>query len=271
MGPDEVRVAVSDPQPDRPQAVGERDPRGDGVRDAPLDLVLVGERDRGGRLGGHREKERLADLVDRGAQLAGAAQPVAGAQSRQPVGLGEGAQQHQVGVAAQQVDGGVGVAEGERELAVGLVEDHRAVAGDALQERLDLIQGQGGRGGVVGVADDHQSRGDGELGGHRLQVVAVLGIQRDLHRPGAAVGRQLRVDRERRPGVEHLGAGLQQHLTGAEQDLTRPVAEDDPLGLDPVAIGQRPTQRLIGGVGIAVDARQCGLGGGDRLGVGPER
>ena len=58
----------------------------------------------------------------------------------QTVGLGERPQQDEVGPPAQQVQRGVGVADREGELDVGLVEDHAYVVGNLLEECLDLLE-----------------------------------------------------------------------------------------------------------------------------------
>ena len=101
-----------------------------------------------------------------------AAQREADAQAAQAVDLGEGPQQHQVGVRVEQLQRGVGVVE-RVELAVGLVKDHAHVRRHLGEEVGDVRQRHGGAGGVVGVADDHQPRGDGDLAQHRAQVVAL--------------------------------------------------------------------------------------------------
>ena len=62
-------------------------------------------------LGGGVEEERLAHLVDRGAEALRAAQRVADPQPAEPVDLGERAQQDEVRVALEQVERLVGVVE----------------------------------------------------------------------------------------------------------------------------------------------------------------
>ena len=127
-----------------------------------IDRVLVGERlDRRG-LGEGVAEERLAHLVERPRQLLRAAQREADAQPAEAVDLGEGAQQHEVGVALEQLDRGVGVLE-QVELAVGLVDDHAHVRRDLGEEVGDARQRQRGARGVVRVADDHQARRDRDL------------------------------------------------------------------------------------------------------------
>ena len=80
---------------------------------------------------------------------------------------------------------------------------------------------------VVRVADDHHPRGRGDLAGHRLEVVLPGVVQGDRDRPGAGHGGQVRVDRERRPGVHHLRAGLEHRLGRREQQLAGAVADGD--------------------------------------------
>ena len=97
--PAEVGLRLGRLEPQRAQALVDRDALGDRARDAVFDGVLVGERlDRGG-LGEGVAEERLADLVERPRQLLRAAQREADAQPAQAVDLGEGAQQHEVGCA----------------------------------------------------------------------------------------------------------------------------------------------------------------------------
>ncbi len=136
--------------------------------------------------------EGLADLIDGDAEILRAAQAVADAQAGQPVDLGEGAQEHEVGEAAEQVDGGERVPDGERVLAVGLVEDDADVARDALRKAWMSREIERGRRRVVGIADEDQTGGHGDLGGHGVEVMARLGVERALRRPAPP---------RRRPGV----------------------------------------------------------------------
>ena len=138
------------------------------------------------------------------------------------------------------------------ELDVGLVEDDRDVARDALAEGGDLRRRQVGAGRVVRVADDRQLGRGGHLGRHRVEVVDLALGERhaDLARPGQR--RQVRVHREGRPGVEDLGAGLAERLGSGEQDLAGAVADGDPPGLGLVALGDAAAQQGRVGVGVAV-------------------
>ncbi len=93
-------------------------------------------------------------------------------------------------------------------LAVGLVEQDADVLGDLGDELGDVGQGDRGRRGVVGVADDHQPRRGGDLGQHCVEVVLLGIVERHLDLRGAGRGGQMRVDAERGPRVDQLGARL---------------------------------------------------------------
>ena len=79
--------------------------------------------------------------------------------------------------------------------------------------------------------------------GHRGEVVALVAVERHADLGRARRGREVRVDRERRPRVDELGAGLEQRLAGGQQDLDRPVADRDARGGHAVAVAQRGAQR----------------------------
>ena len=253
--PDEVGLRLGRLHAEPAQPVLEPDPLGEVALDAAGDLVLVVERlERGGLRGGVAE-ERLADLVDGGAEVLRAAEAEADAQPAEAVDLGEGAQQDEVRVPLEQADRLVRVLQ-DVELGVGLVEDHGDVRRDVGDERLDVLERQRGRGRVVRVADDDEPRGDGDLLAHLVQVVLVVGVQRDLDGGGAGGGREVRVDREARPRVDDLGAGLEQRVAGGEQDVAGAVADRDPVGRHAVAVGEPGAQRGVRRVGVAVDPAQ---------------
>ena len=130
------------------------------------------------------------------------------------------------------------------------------MARDGAHERGDLLERQRRRGRVVRVADDHEPGGGGDLLEHRVEVVTVALVDRDLDRAGARRGREVRVDAEARPGVDELGARLEQRLAGGEQDVARAVADRDPVDGDVVAVAERLAQRAVRRVGIAVEPAQ---------------
>ncbi len=65
------------------------------------------------------------------------------------------------------------------------------------------------------------------------------------------------IDGEGRPGVDELGAGLQQRLAGSEQDVARAVADRDPRRGHFVAVAEAPAQQRVGRVGVAVERRRA--------------
>ena len=102
------------------------------------------------------------------------------------------------------------------ELAVGLVDHHQHVVGDPVEEGVELGGADGGAGGVVRRADQDHPGPVGDRGGHRVEVVGLVGAQR--HRdPGGPVDRDHdRVGLEGAPGVHDLvaraGGGLHELL-----------------------------------------------------------
>ena len=161
----------------------------------------------------------------------------------------------------QQVDRRVGVVEG-RELAVGLVEQDGDVARDLRDEVGDRVVRQRRARRVVRVADDDHPRGDGDLPQHRLQVVLLALVERDADRPGARGRLEVRVDAEGGPGVDELGAGLEQRVAGGQEHVAGPVADRDARGGHAVAVAQRAPQRVVRRVRVAVEGPQRP---GDRL------
>ena len=85
--PDEVGLRLGGLDAEPAQPVLEPDPLGEVALDAAGDLVLVVERLERGGLGGGVAEERLADLVDGGAEVLRAAQREADAQPAQAVDL----------------------------------------------------------------------------------------------------------------------------------------------------------------------------------------
>ena len=142
------------------------------------------------------------------------------------------------------------------ELDVRLVEDHGDVARQVRHECADVLHGERRRGRVVRVADEDDPRGVRDLARHRLQVVPAGPVERHGDRAGARHRREVRVDRERRPRVDDLGAWLEHRLGRREQDLARPVADRDSLRREVAALGEPAAQHRRGRVRVAVEVRQ---------------
>ena len=131
--------------------------------------------------------------------------------------------------------------------------------GTRSHERRDVLVRQRGRRRVVRVADDDEARRRRDLGEHRVEVVALVVVERDRDRARAGRRREVRVDAERRPRVDELRAGLEQRLAGGEQDVARAVADRDPRRRHAVAVAQRAAQLGVRRVRIAVGARDRAL------------
>ncbi len=147
------------------------------------------------------------------------------------------------------------------------------MVGHPLAEVADLRRRDVGAGGVVRVADADELGGGGDLGEHRLEVVDVALREGNADLAGTGERRQVRVDRERRPGEEDLVAGLTQRLRGSKQDLAGAVADGNPrrIGVealgDPAAQTARVLVRIavesVGGPGEGLD--HCRMGAPGRL------
>ena len=122
------------------------------------------------------------------------------------VDLREGPQQHDVAMALEQVERRVGVVE-QVELAVGLVDDHADVAG-APARRRPRSRPPAARS-IVGLfgLQTMTSRVAAVISArHRVEVVLVAVVEGNGDGGGARGGREVRVDAERRPRVDELGA-----------------------------------------------------------------
>ena len=254
-------------EPELADALLDRHPLDQVALDPGGDVVAVADRLGGRGLGERVDAERLAHRIDRGAEL-GAADRVADPQPGEPVDLGEGPQQDEVGEVAAQVEAGVGVVV-ELELDVGLVDDHRDVARDPLEELGDPRRRHVGPGRVVRIADDHQLGRGGDLGGDRVEVVDVALAERHADLASAGERREVGVDRERRPGVDELGARLAERQRRGEQDLAGAVGERDAGGLDLVALGDPAPQQAGARVRVAVGGRGGARDRLDDAGCGP--
>ena len=98
--PAEVRLRVGHAEPERAQPLVHRDALGDRARDASSTASWWASASTAAACASGVAEERLAHLVERARQLLRAAQREADAQPAEAVDLGEGAQQHEVGVAS---------------------------------------------------------------------------------------------------------------------------------------------------------------------------
>ncbi len=124
----------------------------------------------------------------------------------------------------------------------------------ALEERLASVSGNDVEVGLFGLQISTSRVATVTSASIASRSWRCVAVERDLDRARAGRRRQLRVDAERRPRVDDLGAGLEQRLAGREQQVAGAVAERDPLGGDAVPLRQRAAQRRVRRVGIPVAA-----------------
>ena len=86
---------------------------------------------------------------------------------------------------------------------------------------------------------------------------------RTPRRPGG--GLEVRVDAERGPRVDELGARLEQRLAECEQHVARAVADRDPRRGHAVAVRERAAQHGVRRVGVAVQPAEDPRNGFDDL------
>ena len=155
----------------------------------------------------------------------------------------------------EQVERRVGVVE-RVELAVGLVDERATYRGTCGDEAAIRSSGSAVVVGLFGL-QTITARRDGDLCGHRVEVVAVVASS-GTGSPGARGGREVRVDAERRPGVDELGARLEQRLAGCQQDVAEPLPIAIRAAGHAVAVARgRARSSGVGRVGVAVERHRA--------------
>ncbi len=206
----------------------------------PLEQRGLGvERGDGRGLGDPGDTERQRHRAQRGGDRLlrhGVPDPEAG----QPVGLGEGPEQHDVRVGAVRRDA-VDLVVHPHELDVRLVDDDEHVLGHPRQERVEVGLGHRRPGRVVGRADHDAAGARPDRGDHRVEVVPAVRGHRHRHR-----GRGRRRDRDRvglegAPGVHHLVAGLAEG--GRAAGRSAPPTRSPRRGHRPAPAAARPARR----------------------------
>ena len=222
----------------------------------------------GGQLAGDGGVEGQAAAVDRGGHLRRRIAP-ADAQRRQAVQLREGVGDHDVGLVAGELQA---VVEGrvEAELAVGPVEDQQHAGGQGGVQALYLAEGDPGASGVAGIGQEDQPRAVVDALQELVHVDAEAGLLGAAHL-GLAGQRADGEGGEAVLALDHVVARLQEGLVEEREHLVGAAAEDQPLGLDAIGLGDRGADDRGARVRIDVQAavgRGVGL---VRLGAGAQR
>ena len=177
---------------------------------------------------------------------------IADAKAGQAVGLGEGAQHHDVGAVTVELEAARRLLVGD-ELDVGLVDDDEHAGGHVVEEPQQLGMRDHRAGGVVGGADDDDLGAVGDRRAHGVEPVTGVVVERDLDRAGARERRDDRVGLERPPRVDDLVARVAGGRDDLAEDTDRTGAGGDVLGRDPEGVGERLGELGDGHVGVAVD------------------
>ena len=181
---------------------------------------------------------------------------VADAQAGEARDLREGADRHRTRSARDPAER-VGEIRAAREVDVGLVDQQHDVVGQARREAVEGRGADARAGRVVRVADHHDARALGDRGGHRVEVVDEIGVERHRDRRGAHALRHDRVHRERRPREDGFVAGPEERLRDQLQQLVGAAAEDELLGRDAELLDELRAQREARAVRIAMHARRA--------------
>src|SRR5699024_1537879 len=148
------------------------------------------------------------------------------------------------------------------ELEVGLVEDDDDLVGHLGEEALELGVGDGRAGRIVRRAQQHQTGGAVDGGGQSGEVVTAVLEQIDRALLGPAGGGEDRVHLERRPRIDHGGAGLEGDVRQRREHLGGTGAGHHFGRLDAEVGGDVVDERGRGRIGIVARNRR---GGGDGL------
>ena len=148
------------------------------------------------------------------------------------------------------------------EVVVGLVDQYGDVGRQPIHECFDLAGWGEGSGRIVGIAQINQRASLRRFGHHGVEIVRVVGGERDLDDLGAVLlgvpgdGFESGISQDERT----IGAGesVGRHL----QDLSGPDAEDDLLGRDVVVRGDAVDEFAILVIRIAIRFAERGFHGG---------
>ena len=197
--------------------------------------VIIAERGNGAGLPGRRHVERAPDAIERIDDMWRAIGP-ADTLCRQPVQLGKGAQRHDIGKFAGQVEAIDIIALGE--FGIGAIYREQAVGGQPGVQAADFGARNLRAGRVVGVGEIDQPGARCDRGQHGIDIAGIIIVGRYHRRRADPAGGEF-INDEAVPGVEHLVADAGKGPGEQVEQFIRTGAADDAIGVQPVFFGQR--------------------------------
>jgi hypothetical protein len=219
-------------------------------------VIFVEEAGEGGGLGEGVGVEGLAGALEDFDEF-GRAEAVTDAEAGEALDFGEGAEDDDIAAGSHVLQGVGGIVD---EFVVGFVEDDDDVGWDLVHEAVDLLLGDEGAGGVVGVGNEDffGVRRDG--GGHGVEVVNEAGVG-DFDGFGTEDFGHEFVDEESVPGGDDVVAGLEEGVADEFDDFVGAAAEDDIGHVEAEFVGDGAAEFPAAAVGIDVGVGDEGLHG----------
>ena len=210
-------------------------------------VIFVEEAGEGGGLGEGVGVEGLAGALEDLDEF-GRAEAVTDAEAGEALDFGEGAEDDDVAASADILQGVGRIVD---KLVVGFVEDDDDVGWDLVHEAVDLLLGDEGAGGVVGVGDEDflGVRRDGS--GHGVEVVNEAGVG-DFDGFGTEDFGHEFVDEEGVPGGDDVVAGFEEGVADEFDDFIGAAAEDDIGHVEAEFVGDGAAEFPAAAVGVDV-------------------
>ena len=226
-------------------------------------VVVIEEAGEGGGLGEGVGVEGLAGALEDFDEF-GWAEAVADAEAGEALDFGEGAEDDDVAAGSHVLQGVGGIVD---EFVVGFVEDDDDVGWDLVHEAVDLLLGDEGAGGVVGVGDEDffGVRRDG--GGHGVEVVDEAGVG-DFDGFGTEDFGHEFVNEEGVAGGDDVVTGFEEGVADEFDDFIGAAAEDDIGHVEAEFVSDGAAEFPAAAIGVDVGVGDeavhgfLGLGGG---------
>ena len=183
---------------------------------------------------------------------------IAQAHASHAVDFGEGADNDQIGLAREPVEG-AGISRVFDKVVVGLVNKNSGGAGDAGKEGVHFVTMDDGGGGVVGIADVNEAGALIAGGGHARKVVTKVRSERHFDRIGSGDAGVAQDSFKGWFSDDDALAGREKSHVGNAEDFARAATKNDVVRL----------HAMIGGNGFDhAGLERIGIASGDALRAG---